>query len=78
MGALTKEICKEHLDAWLEADAAVATGQSYQIGGRSLTRVNATEIKRQIEYWNGKLIEAENAEKARGRNRVYSFVPRDM
>ncbi|WP_425373071.1 DUF6148 family protein [Fusobacterium animalis] len=39
--SFTVEQCQAHLDAWLEADLAVSKGQSYTIGKRVLTRVNA-------------------------------------
>jgi len=52
---ITQEIAKEKLLMWLEAEEAVATGQSYTIGRRSLTRVNLAEIRRSIEYWEGRL-----------------------
>jgi hypothetical protein len=41
-----------HLDAWVAADLAVSTGQSYSIAGRSLSRVDATTIREQIAYWS--------------------------
>ena len=63
---------------WLEAEAAVATGQAYQIGTRSLTRADLEDIRDEIEYWAEKLAEAEAEESSGGRNRVYHFVPRDM
>lgn len=75
---LSKEVCREHLDQWLEADLAVATGQSYQIGSRVLTRADAKEITEKIKYWSARLDEAESAEKRRGRNRVYQAVYRDL
>ena len=56
----------------------MATGQSYQIGTRMLTRADLKQIRAQMEYWAGKLTEAEAAEKHGGRNRLYRFVPRDV
>ena len=43
---------QQHLDDWLAADRAVSTGQSYSIGGRSLSRADAQEILSRITYWN--------------------------
>lgn len=40
------------LNLWLDADASVATGQSYSINGRVLTRANAAEITDKIQYWS--------------------------
>lgn len=44
-----------HLDAWLAADLAVAAGQSYTIGSRSLTRADAESIRQQVDYWRQQL-----------------------
>jgi len=52
MAGLDLATAQAHLDQWIAADLAVATGQSYTIGGRSLTRANAAEIRRNIDYWN--------------------------
>ena len=76
--AFSKEICKEHLDAWLKAELAVCNGQSYSIAGRTLTRANLASIKSQIEYWQNELAKVNNIEKRRGRNRVFRVVPRDL
>lgn len=40
------------LAAWVAADLAVATGQSYSIGSRTLTRADAEEITKKISYWS--------------------------
>lgn len=56
MAGITLEQAQAQLDAWMAADAAVAGGQSYSIGGRSLTRANAAEITNKIDYWEGKVI----------------------
>ena len=76
MAIFTKELCQQKLNTWLAAEESVATGQSYQIGTRMLTRANLKEIRE--EYWGKKLAEAEAEEKAGGRNRLYRFCPRDV
>lgn len=78
MAVITKKIAQEHLSLWLEAEAAIATGQSYQIGSRSLTRANLTEVRKTIDYWASKVAAAENLEAAGGRNAVYRMVYRDL
>ncbi|WP_373220897.1 DUF6148 family protein [Mediterraneibacter gnavus] len=78
MAGITLETAKKHLDAWLEAEMAVTTGQSYTIGSRTLTRANLTEIRNAIDYWNGKVNQMENVERTGGRNRVRRVVPRDL
>lgn len=40
---------------WYQALRAVSTGQSYVIAGRTLTRVDAEEIRRQLAYFDGQL-----------------------
>ncbi len=39
------------LDAWLAASLAVAKSQSYRIADRELTRADAGEVQKQIDYW---------------------------
>lgn len=36
---------------WQNAHDAVAKGQSYAVDGLQLTRVDATQIKDNIDYW---------------------------
>lgn len=52
MAGITLAQAEAKLTAWLDADTAVATGQSYSISGRSLTRANAKEIRDNITYWD--------------------------
>lgn len=78
MAVITLETAKRHLDMWLEAETQVAINQSYTIGGKSFTRANLSEIRKQVEYWSNKVAELQNLAKKRGRNRVYRVVPRDL
>ncbi len=57
---ITVAQAQSQLDAWLAASSAVARSQSYEIEGRKLTRADAGEIRRQINYWEGKLHAARN------------------
>ena len=77
MAIFSKEICKEKMKTWMAAEDAIATGQSYQIGTRMLTRASLKQVREQIEYWAGRLAEAEAAEQRGGRNRIFQFVPKD-
>lgn len=52
MAGITLAQAEARLADWLAADEAVATGQSYTIGGRTMTRANAAEIRKNISYWN--------------------------
>lgn len=49
MAAITLQTAKKHLDMWLEAESEVAINQAYTIGGKSFTRANLGEIRKQIE-----------------------------
>ena len=57
MAGITLEQAQTQLDLWLAANTAVAAGQQYSIGNRALTRVNAVEIREQIQFWDGKVKE---------------------
>jgi hypothetical protein len=52
MAGITLAEATAKLTEWMNADTAVAQGQSYDIGGRSLTRANAREIRENIQFWN--------------------------
>ncbi len=55
MAGITLAQAEAKLTLWMEADDAVAKGQSYTIGGRSLSRANAAEIRSNIDYWEAKI-----------------------
>ncbi len=55
MAGITLAQATAKLAEWLAADTAVATGQSYTIAGRSLSRANAREIRENIDYWDAKV-----------------------
>lgn len=52
MLTLTLEQARQHLQVWLDADIALATGKEYRIGSRALTRADATEVKERIRFWS--------------------------
>jgi 3-deoxy-D-arabino-heptulosonate 7-phosphate (DAHP) synthase class II len=76
VAGITAEIAQAKLEMWLAADDAVAKGQAYQLqdgtGGRTLTRADAAEIRRNIEFWNGKAIALSNGRRG---PRVRGVVP---
>lgn len=76
MAWITLEEAKKNLQLWLEASQAVAAGQSYTIGTRSLTRASLRQIMDMIAYWRKEVAALEAAET--GRSRVYRGVPRDL
>ena len=69
MSGITLLQAQAQLDSWMAASMAVATNQSYSIAGRSLTRVNASEILNQIKHWNNlvKMLSASNSGRSRTR-----------
>lgn len=73
MPAITLVQAQKHLDEWLKADLAVSQGQSYTIKDRTLTRVNAKEIRASIDYWQQKV----NSISRGGGMRIRQAVIRD-
>lgn len=72
----TLEEARKHFEAWKKADLAVAQGQSYQIGTRSLTRANVQEIQKQILYWGRQVEQLENGGRSRS-PRMKRVIPID-
>lgn len=52
MATITLADAQEQLATWMAANLAVAKGQAYTIGDRTLTRVHSSEILKQINYWS--------------------------
>lgn len=76
MSGMTLQKAQEHLNAWLAANLALATSQSYKVGTRSLTRADGAEVQRQINYWSS---EVQRLSSGRGRGaRVIRAIPRDL
>lgn len=79
MALLSAQLCRERIAMWLEAEAALSTGQSYAIAGRNLTRVNLDDVMQQIRFWKGQLDAAVAAETGiRQRPRMKQYVPTDQ
>lgn len=76
--AFTVEQCRERLKIWLDAEQAIASGQSYYIGGRRLERANLAQVREQIKFWKNELALAESKTFGKGRRRVTRIVPRDL
>lgn len=72
MAGITLATAEAQLQVWLEADAAVAKGQSYSIAGRSLARTDATAITEKIDYWQSQV--SRLSARASGRSRVRYIV----
>jgi uncharacterized small protein (DUF1192 family) len=76
MPAWTLDEAKNQLQAWIEAESAVSTGQSYRIGTRQLTRASLKEIAERIRFWRAEVERLEAGRKAGAR--VMRVVPRDI
>lgn len=53
MAGITLTQAETNLAAWLTASEKTAQGKSYTIGGRSLSRSDASEIRDMINFWQG-------------------------
>lgn len=73
---ITLDVAKENLRNWIEADKKVSQGQSYRIGTRELTRVNAKEIRESIRFWTGYVNRLETGRKKGARAK--RIIPRDI
>lgn len=72
--AWTLDEAKEHLQNWLNAEKAVSTGQSYQIGPKRLERVNVAQIREQIKFWRKEV----NRLSGHNSRRAMRIIPRDL
>lgn len=52
MAGITQAQAETQLAAYLAAETAVLSGQSYELNGRKLTRANLAEIQQGIKIWN--------------------------
>lgn len=46
---------QKHLQAWLDAELAVATSQSIRMGGRYLQRADLGHIREQVQFWKNEV-----------------------
>lgn len=72
MSAYSPQELRDTLALWKQADAAVASSQSYTLAGRSLTRADVAEIRRNILTYARACVLAEAA--ASGRPTGARFV----
>lgn len=52
MPTLNLGTVRANLEAWIAADLALASGQSFSMNGRTLTRSDAGQVKERINYWS--------------------------
>lgn len=76
MALFSSTLCQARLDMYLAAEEKVLAGQSYSIGGRTLTRADLAEISKGITLWASRLKQAQ-ADEARGSSgvRMMRVVP---
>jgi len=56
MAGITLEQAQAKLDGWMTADDALQGSQEYTMGSRKLSRADAPEIRKNIQYWEEKVI----------------------
>lgn len=66
MAGITLADAEAQLALWLAASEAIATGQSYSIKDRSLTRANLADVMEQIKFWDSQV---KTLSRTRGRTR---------
>jgi hypothetical protein len=59
--AITLAQAEAKLTKWLAADDAVASGQSFAMGDKTLTLANSAEIRENIDYWEAKVSHLSNS-----------------
>lgn len=72
MAGITLTQAQTQLDAYLAAETAVLSGQSYEIAGRKLTRADLSSIQEGISLWNSRVVTLAN--QATGRSRARTVV----
>lgn len=70
MAGITLAEAEAKLALWMAAEDKVASGQSYTINGRTLTRANLKEISDNIDRWDARVKRL-----SRGGARVRQVVP---
>lgn len=75
MAWITIDEARANLQMWLDAEKAVATGQSYTIGSMTLTRASMTVIDRKIAFWRNEITKLETGRRG---IKVFRAVPRDF
>lgn len=76
--AFSVQEIRKRLQMWLDAEEAIANGQSYSIDNRRLERANLAQVREQIKFWKKELIQAEEKISGRSKRRVIRVVPRDL
>ncbi len=75
MAGITLAQAEAQLAAYLAAETAALSGQSYRIGDRMLTRADLADIRAGIDAWQARIVELANSTAATGRTRARTIVP---
>ena len=75
MAGITLAQAESQLALWLAASEKVAQGQSYTIGGHTLTRADARAIQQQVDYWDKRCQELAGATNVSRKIKVYGGTP---
>ena len=70
MAGITLNQAQTQLNAYLAAETAVLTGQSYEIAGRKLSRADLDSIQTGITTWNARVVTLTNQAAGRSRSRT--------
>lgn len=76
--AFSVEEIKKRLQMWLDAEEAIAKGQSYSIDNQRVERANLAQVREQIKFWKKELAAADAKLTGGSRRRVMRVVPRDL
>lgn len=71
--SITLTVAQDQLQLWIDCSAKLAQNQSYTIGKRQWTRVDASEVRKNIEYWQDQ-VERLGGTRRRG---VATIIPTD-
>lgn len=74
MSAQTLQQLRDRLALYLEAEALILRGQSYQIGERRLQRADLSEVRAQIDTLSSQISRMESSQSSRG-GRIRYGVP---
>lgn len=66
------------LEAYYDAELKILEGQSYTIGGKTLTRANLSEIRATIQSLENQVAKLEAKLKGKGPRKAYRIMPRDL
>lgn len=77
MAYFTSEYCAKKIELWVLASDKIASGQSYTIDNRSLTRADLKYVKEMIDFWEKKYDKVLSEEQSGQKNGGFiGLIPR--